>query len=298
MIKKPKYVEPKNIPEGNVTSHNPLINFAYLLGTVVLVCVFIFIALGFVADWLAVRISPETENKMGDMLYHTLSVEQEIDEDKRIQYLDNLLNSLSDPTETPRLPLKIHLIDSDIVNAAIMVGGHVFIHTALLEEVASENELAFVLMHELGHFQNYDPSKSLGRSLVFIMLSMALGIGTSQSGGLPGIVPMTEKLTSLSYSRKQEKRADFYGLSQTVSYYGHGGHCLDFFERLKDGEGKTEHWAKVSSYFSSHPHSKERINYLKQEATEKGWDMLGEATPLPQWLHCPNMDECILDVEE
>jgi predicted Zn-dependent protease len=240
---------------------------------------------------MAVRISPETENKIGDMLYQTILDEQEIQDDKRIEYLETLINSLAGETETIRLPLKIHLIDSDTVNAAITVGGHVFIYTPLLEYVTSENELAFVLAHELGHFQNYDPSKSLGRSLVFITLSMTLGIGTSQSGGLPSVVTMTEKLTSLSYSRKQEKRADFYGLSRIVNYYGHGGHSLNFFERLESGEGKTGHWQKVSSYFSSHPHSKERIAYLRQKAAEKGWDMQGAATPLPKWLYSKISDD-------
>ena len=37
--------------------------------------------------------------------------------------------------------------------------------TGLLDKAESENELAFVLSHELGHHQLRHPSRGLGRSL-------------------------------------------------------------------------------------------------------------------------------------
>lgn len=287
-----KYVA-KEIPEGiNVTRRHPLLNFAYLLGTVVIVSVLIFVALGLVADWLAPRVSPETEQKIGDMLLPLIvSEEQEIEEDRRIQYLKQILAFLPQSDETTRLPLTLHLIENENINAAITAGGHVLIHTALLKAVESENELALVLGHELGHFQNHDPTKSLGRSLVYLVVSMALGIGTSQSGGLPDIVPLTGELANLSYSRKQEKAADVYGLARVVNHYGHGGHCLAFFNRLEPENGDSR-MLKVSQYFSTHPLSQDRIQYLQQVAIEKGWKMEGEATPLPEWIGCPNMEKC------
>ncbi|MEN8218455.1 MAG: M48 family metallopeptidase [Pseudomonadota bacterium] len=275
-----KYVA-KEIPEGiNVTPRHPLINFAYLLGTVVIASVLIFVTLGFIAQWLTTRISPETERKIGQMMIHVIE-DEEIQDDRRIQYLEELLHSLPKSGETIRLPLTIHLVKSDVVNAAIMAGGHVLIHTALLETVKSENELALVLAHELGHFQARDPLKSLGRSLVFVAISAIIGI--SESGGLPQIIPLTSQLTNLSYSRKQESAADIYALSRVVSRYGHGGHSLDFFKRLETEEEQGR-LLKMSEYFSTHPLSGARVDDLNQEAAEKGWSMEGDVTPLPKWL--------------
>jgi len=283
-----KYI-PKKIPEGiNVTSRHPLLNFAYLLGTVVAVSIFIFVVLGFVAEWLVIRVSPETETQIGDMLVQP-ALDKKITDDKRIQYIEELLNSLLIPGETTRLPLQVHLINNDVINAAITVGGHVLVHTALLETVKSENELALVLGHELGHFQAHDPLKSLGRSLVFLTVSSILGVGMSQSGGLPKIIPLTSELTNLNYSRIQERAADIYGFNRVVKHYGHGGHSLDFFERLAKGESKLQ---KVSQYFLTHPLSQDRINDLNAEAAKQGWKMEEEVTPLPQWLHCSNMKPC------
>jgi len=284
-----KYIA-KKVPENiNVTPHHPLANFAYLLGTVLIVSILIFVLLGLIADGLTNRISPETEKKIGQMLLNSISF-QEIQNDKRIQYLEELLYTLPINDEKIRLPLTIHLIESDVINAAIMPGGHVLVHTALLKTVRTENELALILAHELGHFQARDPLRSLGRSLVFMVISTALGIGTSESGGLPKIIPLTIKLTQLNYSRKQESTADNYALYRIINRYGHGGYSLDFFKQLKPEE--QNRLANVSEYFSTHPLNKERIEVLIQEAVKQGWIMEGNQTRLPKWLHCPNMERC------
>jgi len=292
-----KYV-PKEINNNiNVTPHHPLSNFAYLLGSVVIISILIFVILGFIADWLSTQISPETESKIGQtFLPGILEQNAEVVEDKRIQYLDKLLTSLPKSGEEIRLPLTVHLFQNDKVNAAIMPGGHILIHTALLETVKSENELALVLAHELGHFQAYDPIKSLGRSLIMIVSFMALGFGTSDITSGPNVIAMTGELAYLNYSRAQEKNADIYALYRVVNHYGHGGHSLDFF-KLLDEQDKEEgmggrKWMKVSQYFSTHPLSENRIEMLTQVANKNGWDMGGEATPLPKWLHCPNMEPC------
>ena len=279
-----KYI-PKEIPEGiNTSSRHPLLNFAYLLGTVVLASILIFVVLGFIASFLATRINPEIENKMGNILISPL-LDKEIQDEKRTQYLENLLNSLSISGETTRLPLKIHLIDSEVINAAITIGGHVLIHTALLKTIESENELALVLAHELGHFQAHDPLKSFGRPLVFIVISTSIGL-TSLFG--PDIISLTFELANLTYSRAQEKVADLYSFDRVVNHYGHGNYSLNFFKRLASNENSLP----ISKYFVSHPFSQERIDYLEKEAAKKGFKMEGEKTPLPQWLHCLNMMPC------
>ena len=84
--------------------------------------------------------------------------------------------------------------------------------TALLEEAESENELAFVLAHELGDHVAKDPLKGLERSLVFLTVASALGMGT----GNADVVTLTGSLTNLHYSRQQETAADLYALEAIV----------------------------------------------------------------------------------
>ena len=85
-----KYVPKEITQEVNVTRRHPLANFAYLLGTVVLLSLLIFVALGYTASYLTTKISPETEAKIGQMLA-TAILEDELKDEQRIQYIKELL---------------------------------------------------------------------------------------------------------------------------------------------------------------------------------------------------------------
>ena len=267
--------KPKEIPEGvnvNVTSVHPLVNFAYLLGTVVAFSALVYLGLGAIAYQLVTRMSPEMEAKIGQ---HLLSSVPNISSESHVQqkqYLQGLLHSLQTTNSYHLSPVTIHIQKNQLPNAAIIPGGHIIVTTALLEEAESENELAFVLAHELGHHVARDPLKGLGRSLVLVTIASALGFGT----GNTDMVNLTGSLANLHYSRQQESAADVYALSRIISFYGHGGASLDFFERMQT-ENKA-HRGKLSAYFSTHPLTEERIELLHQVATEKGWQMTGEVT--------------------
>ena len=265
--------KPKEIPEGvNVTSVHPLVNFAYLLGTVVVFSALVYFGLGAIADQLVTRMSPKMEAKIGQQLLSTvpnISTESHV---KQKQYLEGLLNSLQTTNSHHLTPVTIHIQKSEQPNAAIIPGGHIIVTTALLEKAESENELAFVLAHELGHHIARDPLKGLGRSLVFVAVASALGFET----GNAELVNLTGSFANLHYSRQQESAADIYALSTIIRFYGHGGASLDFFKRMHT-ENK-DHQGKLSAYFSTHPLTQERIDLLHQVAKDKGWQMTGEVT--------------------
>lgn len=265
--------KPKAIPEGvNVTSVHPLVNFAYLLGTVIVVSALIYFGLEVVATQLVTRISPEMETKIGQQLLSTVPTLSTKSDSQQLRYLENLLSFLQ-TSDNNSLPLTIHLLDSEEANAVIIPGGNIIVTTALLEEAESENELAFVLAHELGHHIARDPLKGLGRSLVFLTVTSALGIGA----GNGEIVTLTGSLTNLHYSRQQESAADVFALEAIVRLYGHGGSSLDFLERMQTKDKRGQ----LSFYFSTHPLTDKRINHLHQVATQKGWQMTGKEKKIP-----------------
>ena len=267
--------KPKEIPEGiNVTDVHPLVNFAYLLGTVVVVSGLVYLGLGIIATQLVSHISPEMETKIGQQLLSTIPNISTESNSQEQEYLESLLTLVQKPESNNSTPLTIHIQKNKYPNAAIIPGGHIIVTTALLEEAESENELAFVLAHELGHHIARDPLKGLGRSLVFLTVASVLGIGT----GNTDVVNITGSLTNLHYSRQQESAADVYALSAIVRFYGHGGGSLDFFERIQK-ENKDPR-GKLSSYFSTHPLTQQRIERLHQIAKKKGWQMTGEVTDI------------------
>lgn len=172
--------KPKEMPEDiNVTPIHPLVNFAHLLLTVVVVSALIYLSLGAIATVLVTRISPGMEMKIGQQILSTVPTVSTPENLKQRQYLQGLLTSVTPRKYDRGVPLTIHIQKSKLPNAVIIPGGHIIVTTALLKEAESENELAFVLAHELGHHVAKDSLRGLGRSLVFTTVASALGMGES-----------------------------------------------------------------------------------------------------------------------
>ncbi len=286
---------PKEITEEvNVTPVHPLVNAAYLLATVACVGALIYGALGLVASELAVRIGPKTEEKIGSALVAsaTFDVDQS---DRRIAYLNDLLADLQADAAQTNLgnaeypPLKVSILDTPVENAMVTAGSYLFVTDGLLAEVKSENELAFVLAHELGHLHYRDPLKAMGRSLVFITLNSLLGLGQgSPSGAIPGAVNLAE----LSYSRQQETAADDYAIALIMAHYHHGGHSLGFFERAQAREFDWGALRSVAQWQQTHPLTSDRLRRIEGTFEKNGWPLTGEATPLPTQIGCKDFQLC------
>ncbi len=271
--------KPREIPDEvnvNVTTVHPLVNFGNLLITVIVFSGLIYLGLGFVADRLVTRISPEMEMKIGQQFAPTPPKAISKSRSQQLEYLNKILLSLPLTDVDTSIPLTLHIQESEIPNAAIFPGGHIMVTTALLKTAESENEIAFVLAHELGHFVARDPLKGLGRSLVFLTVASALGMGSNNTD----IVGLTGSVTNLHYSRKQETAADIYALGAMVKVYGHVGFSLDFFERIKAKDTRNQ----IDSYFSTHPLTEDRIEHLSELAKSQGWQTTGEKTELPEGI--------------
>ena len=151
-------------------------------------------------------------------------------------------------------------------------GGLIVVTTGLLDQVESENELAFVLGHELGHYRNRDHVRALGRGVV---LSLAFTVMTGRDVSNIGI--NIADLTLRSFNRKQELAADEFGLELVFTQYGHVNQAWRLFERWDDGESSP---FEVAGYVSTHPQPEDRIEVLEEYARSHGWPVVGSVTAL------------------
>lgn len=105
--------KPKELPEDiNLTPVHPLVDFAYLLGTVVVFSAVVYLILGAIATQLVTRISPEMETKIGQQLLATVLTTATESNFKQRQYLQNLLTSLDKSNPNNSVPLTIYLQES------------------------------------------------------------------------------------------------------------------------------------------------------------------------------------------
>lgn len=256
--------------EVNYSRENPLREALLLVGVVAAVIAAILFGGAWVAEELAVRTPPKWEARLFGFMARGF---EGTESDPRVERVSELLTSL-DPDAAQNLTLRV--LDDDQLNAFAAPGGLILITTGLLDQVESENELAFVLGHELGHFRHRDHLRSMGRglgaSISLAFLSAMVGADVSSLGWL-------QELANLRFSRRQERLADDWGLELTAKRYGHVAGATDFFERLPRAESSLARGAE--SFLSSHPVSDDRIERLERLAAEHGWRAQGGLTSFP-----------------
>jgi Zn-dependent protease with chaperone function len=259
-----KYTPRLSEQNHNVTPVSPLKELFILLGGLLILVVTIYILLGLSVEMLVTRITPQTEQKIAAMFLNKFDLLD--DEDQESAYLQQLVDKMAEKScVTLPYQIKVHLVDdSETINAMALPGGHIIVFRKLLDIMESENELSFVLAHEIGHFQNRDHLRGMGRSLVFAFLSTVL---RAPGKSVSNLVTRTVRITESAFSRDQESAADAIGLQILNCSYGHVNGATHFFKHMP----KTLDPGHLGHYFASHPEHEKRILALLELAKEKGY---------------------------
>ena len=252
------------LPETNVnvTPASPLRDFFVLLSAAVGIIVGIYLLLGLAVDFIVPRLSPEIEQKIGGVFLSSMAGSDT--SPGKAKTVQMLLDKLQEQGTKLPYKLTVHLHDSPVVNAVALPGGNIIVFSGLLEKMESENELAFVLAHETGHYTNRDHLRGMGRALVFLLISATL---FGPDSGIGNLLVQSLNVTEMGFSRSQESHADEFALEVLNRCYGHVGGATDFFKKLS-ADKKT---SRMKHYFSTHPESLKRIAHLISYSRSKGF---------------------------
>ncbi len=246
----------------NVTPTSPLREFFVLLSGVIAIIVGIYLLLGLALNIIVPRIPMTFERKMAGPFINSMASVDRLSE--KAQTVQKLLDVIQRRYAKLPYTFTVYLQESPRVNAVALPGGNIVVFSGLLEKIESENELAFILAHEMGHYVNRDHLKGVGRALVFIMISAML-LGPDSSVG--NLLAQSLNITEMAFSRNQETLADEFALNALHSTNGHVGGSADFFIKLSK-EVNTGLWGH---YFSTHPENRKRIAHLKNYSRIHGF---------------------------
>lgn len=193
------------------------------------------------------------------------------------------------------MPLKIHLmvVDDPLPNA-FALGKCTLIVSRGLYETLTDDELAGVIAHELGHLHAGDSQKlsiALGVSLVSLALAFVAGIITTlggifgrirggEAGAMMGLLALMIGFIALFFlifvwlgnamfrlamyyqGRRQEYRADQFAIKA-----GFGAGLLGFLDKIKDmeWEGKRTFMRRLTA---THPPTLLRIGEIEKAQNE------------------------------
>ncbi len=263
---------PRQPREGiNVSDTHPLVEAGTLIVGLTAIFALIALALIFIIEIALYFIPVEKEVTLfEDWLPDDLVTVSPNDD--RLNQAQLLVDRLAFHWGDAPYEFRVEIDDSDVANAMALPGGLIVVTEGLLDQVESENELAFVLGHELGHFRNRDHLRALGRGIVLSMF-FAVMMGNDESS--LGI--KVADLTLRGFSRKQESNADEFGLELVYTQYGHVNQAWRLFERWDD---RDHSFLDFASYASTHPDSGDRVEDLAAFAQREGWPVVGTLTQL------------------
>jgi len=261
----------------NVSDVHPVREALVLVAGVAGLGVALVLVIALTVEFLAPMVPPGFETWMfsHSRVVTALVPEAEVAADPRTESLTRLLERLQRhwPDNPYELAVAVH--EESTPNAMAFPGGLILVTSGLLDQVDSENELAFVLAHELGHFRNRDHLRGIGRGVAFALVVGALGLGGS--GGAAQLAAAAGGLAARGFDRDQERAADRFGLEVVQAEFGHVAGAWDFFERLPEPGTAVE--KQIIHYLATHPLSEDRIDALRALARDQGWSQAEGTVP-------------------
>ena len=166
---------------------------------------------------------------------------------------------------------EIHVVDRGIVNAYTVGAGKVMVFRGLIEHMAlTEEELAFIIAHEIGHNLRLHTREALSN----IVPIYAAGVGLSQALTPWSSAMIMDYGVEKTMSRTQEIEADRIGLellARAGFQPGAAASAFAKFYELEDMSRNTLVYEKIIprwTYLQTHPLSEDREKDVTQQ-TEK-----------------------------
>lgn len=171
----------------------------------------------------------------------------------------------TDADETP-YQYDFHLLaDRKTVNAFALPGGQIFITEALFRLLKTEDELAGVLGHEIGHVVGRHSSEQIAKGDLMGGLTTAAVIATSSDEGGNGsaqLANLVNQLVMTKYGRSDEIESDKLGV-RFLHESGYNPEALirvmEVLEQASGGGGGAP------EFLSTHPNPGNRIERIKEE---------------------------------
>jgi len=195
------------------------------------------------------------QNMAGDIVHQNKTVNDPV----LLTRLNRIGSKITQSSDRNELNYEFHILDEATMNAFALPGGYVFVNKGLMDRV-NDDELAFVLAHEVGHIAARHSLKRLQTSLGMSLL-MAIAFQDPDYDSVRQGLDVVYNVVALGYSRKDEYLADSLGLkyAQKAGFNPAGGVTL--LEKLA-AEGKRK---STPVFLSSHPPVEERITRIKEQ---------------------------------
>jgi predicted Zn-dependent protease len=187
------------------------------------------------------------------------------------QHLNSMARQLANPSQRPGRLYHVKVINSGEVNASSLPGGTIYINRGMLELLTSEDELAALLGHEIGHVVGRHAINRL--MLTFqarALLQPVLDNLNKQNGIVEKIILQlggaVALLARLHFSRQDEAQADLLGFYEVLRAGWDPRGFVKMFAAVEALEKNSE--GSSIPFLSGHPSTPERLAAIQHELTQ------------------------------
>jgi predicted Zn-dependent protease len=207
--------------------------------------------------------SPEREMEIGKEMARQFEELATLYDDPPTEvYMGELTNRISRHSDV-KIPVEVKVILSNEVDAFALPGGRLFVTTGLILRTQSEDELAGVVAHEMGHIAARDATRQMTRQKILNWMSLPFMLFGGPAYFIGESLNAAGPLALLMFDRSAERRADNLGLQYLYeSGYDPLG-FVNFFERARRLEKDPD--GGIARAFSSHPLTRDRVRAAERE---------------------------------
>ncbi|MFN3604846.1 MAG: M48 family metallopeptidase [Leptonema sp. (in: bacteria)] len=202
-------------------------------------------------------------NKMGREAFQKIKSDTPIETNPKInEYVQCVANRILIYAKdiTGIKDWEIVVFKSEMVNAFALPGGKIGVYTALLNVATTQDQLAAVLGHEVGHVIKKHGKQRIQSQIIAAGGMKALeGLVGSNSVVLSAFGIGAQYGVILPFSRSQESEADIIGLDLMAKAGFNPNGAIELWENMKQANSK-----KIPEILSTHPAHDTRIKDLKE----------------------------------
>ena len=174
-------------------------------------------------------------------------------------YINQLGMQLAGQGSRRDIPWHFYIVNTSVVNAMSLPGGHVYVNRGVIEHASNASELAGVVGHEIGHVEHRDQvaeleraqGANMGLTLAYVLL------GRQPSAIEQAGIQVAGSAVFAHYDRGMESNADAEAVTLTSrAGYSPQGLVTFFRKLLAMRQGNP---SEVAQWFATHPTEEQRI---------------------------------------
>jgi len=215
----------------------------------------------------ALMYSSSDMSKLGAQSFEEMKKSQKVSKDKALnRYVYCVASAITAqvPGSYGQTDWEVVVFDSPQVNAFALPGGHIGVYTGLLKVADSQDELAAVLGHEVGHVLANHSNERLSRSQITQMGLQVANAGfdiaevENKQLWMQGLGLGAQYGVALPFGRKQESESDVIGLELMAKAGFKPQASVSLWQAMAKASDGKQPWELLST----HPSNERRINDL------------------------------------